>query len=219
MDSITWLYIAAIIILIYYLFGHDIDNFINSEKICNEVDGRCYSVITKFNETEKASELLAYLNRFSLEVMRHIRNKYVFEEKGNKGQRAFVKRLLKNYNPDTIIENNPKGNVNTSYVDDKGKVFAICLREKESGEHKFHNKQELEFVVLHEMTHMGTISFGHDMEFWISFKFLIKEAVEAGLHIPMDYKIKPVIYCSLEVDYNPYYDMRIPELTVDYAVN
>ena len=41
--------------------------------------------------------------------------------------------LLKNYNPNNLKENVPMSKINTSYVEDKGKIFAVCLREKFSG--------------------------------------------------------------------------------------
>jgi hypothetical protein len=193
-------------VIIYLLYQESIDGFVSRSSICNSIDDRCYEVVGKFEQSKEASELLAQINVFCIKMMRHLRDKYLWNHSENIRAKDLVSFLLSNYNPDGIIENAPVGDVNTSYVDDKGKVFAICLREKLSGKHKFHSLHDLEFVVLHEMAHMATYSYGHDADFWTNFKFLLKEANLAGLHIPVNYAEAPINYCSLHVDYNPYFD-------------
>jgi hypothetical protein len=188
------------------MYGDEIETFVTRSNICNEVDGRCYNVVEKFNESEKASELLAELNLFSLRVMRHLRAKYLWNYNSNAEARGVVQFLLSNYNPDGIIENAPTGSVNTSYVDDKGREFGICLREKISGKNYFHDIHDLQFVVLHELSHMANVNYGHEKDFWEIFKFMLREAKEAGLHDPRDYSKEPMNYCSLNVTHNPYFD-------------
>jgi hypothetical protein len=190
-----------------------IDPFLATRKECNPSDGRCYKVSTKYNKNthQEASLLLAALNKFSVNFMKHLRNKFLWERNGTPAQQDIVLFLLNNYNPDSIIENAPDSDINTSYVEDKGKVFAICLREKESGENKFIPIHELEFVVIHEMTHLGTRTIGHGKEFWRNFKFLLQEANDMGIHIPTNYKNKPVRYCSLLVNYSPFFDSSLSD--------
>jgi hypothetical protein len=188
-----------------------LEAFVTKKKVCNNIDGRCYPVVTKFENTMDGSEMLAYLNDFSIKLMRHMRRKYLWEKRGSVHHRNMTKMLLDNYNPDNIVENNPTDKTLTSYVEDKGKVFAVCLREKESGTNIIHDKNILEFVVLHEMSHLASEAIGHDdMEFWINFKILIQNAEELGIHTPVNYAKTPVTYCSLHVDYNPYYDKDTP---------
>jgi type IV secretory pathway VirJ component len=174
--------------------------------ICNHIDGHCYPVVKDFENQLEASQMLARLNKFCIRVLRHLRQTYIFENQHAPQRQIFVERLLRNYNPDNLVENNPPTTENTSYVDDKGKVFAMCLREKESGASNFHNMHELEFVALHEMTHLGTQSYEHNVEFWSNFKFLLQETNNSGIHIPADYNTKPINYCGLYVDHNPFYD-------------
>jgi hypothetical protein len=212
MNKDTFYFSVIVLVLLFLIYRTDIETFVSRKNVCNKIDGRCYSIVGKYENMEGASDLLAYLNNFSLEVMRWLRNKYVFNDPVQPARTELVKFLLSNYNPDGIIENAPVNDINTSYVDDKGKVFAICLREKESGKNNFHNRQILEFVVLHEMTHMATYSYGHEVDFWTNFKFLLQEAKEAGLHDPIDYKYAPVVYCSLTVDYNPYFDKSLADV-------
>ncbi len=198
--------IVLMIIVIYLLYKK-----YNKTRVCNSVDGRCYIVSDKFHNSEDASVLLANINIYCIKLLRHLRNKFTKQTDDvyiNKW-RDNVMFLLNNYNPDGIIENTPIGIVNTSYVDDKGKVFAICLREKISGNNNFQNMHDLHFVVLHELTHMATYDYGHGSEFWTNFKFLLTGAKEAKLHEPVDYSLAPINYCKLKVDYNPYFDSMI----------
>ncbi len=200
---------VAILLTIYIIYKDEIETFVSRSKVCNEVDGRCYDVVEKFTESGKASLILAELNLFSIKVLKHLRAKYLWKHHDNVEARDIVRYLLSNYNPDGIIENAPTSDVNTSYVDDKGKEFGICLREKQSGSNNFHSMHDLQFVVLHELSHMANINYGHGDDFWEIFKFLLHEAHEAGLHAPRDYSEYPMNYCSLVVAHNPYFDKTI----------
>lgn len=207
------LYIVVIILLaIYFVYKDEIETFVTRRNVCNDIDGRCYEVVEKFTESKEASDILAELNKFCMHLMRHLRNKYIWGYSNNKEAVDIVSYLLSNYNPDGIIENAPTNDINTSYVDDKGKVFAICLREKTSGLNKFHSLHDLEFVVMHEMAHMANVNFGHETDFWEIFKFLMREAKEANLHEPVNYLKYPLNYCSLKVEHSPYFDTTLREI-------
>jgi hypothetical protein len=193
-----YLVVVIILILIYYVVSV-------RRTVCNNIDGRCYTVIDSHDKYQ-ASQLLARLNIFATTLIKHL-SKYNSDPKYG----PMVKRLTQNYNPNNIIENDPPSNVNTSYVEDKGKVFAICLREKKSGMNRFHDISILQFVVMHEMSHLASVCVGHDcIEFWENFKFLLSEAKSIGIHEPVNYKKSPANYCSLDVNYSPFYD-EIPE--------
>lgn len=181
------------------------------QRECNDIDHRCYPVAKEFdNGTHlKASEMLAHANLFTIQLLRHLRRKYLFNAEGSPYKQTIVTRLLHNYNPDNYVENNPPTNENTSYVEDKGEVFGMCLREKITGRGEFHDKHLIEFVVLHEISHLASVSYDHGDEFWTNFKILMQEARDIGLHEPVDYAKQPVNYCSLIVDYNPYFDQGI----------
>jgi hypothetical protein len=209
----TGLIILFTIILIYIVYNYtEVENFVTRHNKCNNIDGRCYEVVGKYRQSAEASELLAHLNKFCVDLLRHLRNKYVWNYTNNLYAKEIVMFLLSNYNPDGIIENAPIDDVNTSYVDDKGKVFAICLREKQSGDHNFHSTDILQFVVLHELAHMATYGYGHETDFWMHFKFLMREAESAGLYTPINYSETPINYCSLNVTYSPYHDKTLPDI-------
>jgi predicted metal-dependent hydrolase len=206
--------IVIIIIIIVFFFKNDIENFISRETICNKVDDRCYPVVKEYEDKIEASEALGHLNMFCIKLLKHMRKKYLWDKTGNQKYAYLVENLLINFNSDNIIENNPSSTVNTSYVEDKGKVFAVCLREKKTGNNGLIskvNKSLLEFVMMHEMAHLASYAIGHeDIEFWCNFKILLRNAEEIGIHKPVDYQRTPADYCGLHVDYNPYFDIDIP---------
>lgn len=202
----------VLFLMLLYNCRQSIESFMTLTSNCNSVDGRCYKVSNKFdkNTHDEASRILAKLNAFSIKLIRHLRETYSWDANSNPYRRYIVEYLLHNYNPSSIIENAPDSDVNTSYVEDKGKVFALCLREKESGKNNFLPMHMLEFVVIHEMAHMASRKIGHGHEFWVNFKILLQEADKIGLHTPVNYKIHPIKYCSLDVAYNPFFDKLIP---------
>ena len=124
----------------------------------------------------------------------------------------FIKNIVWRWNPSVVIENVPPTIVNTSYVKDKGAEVAFCLRDNLGTSEKIHENEILQFVALHELTHIGTTQIGHKAEFWKCFKFILLEAAEAKIHKPMDFRKNPVTYCSLKIDYNPVFDKGVDTL-------
>lgn len=205
MQNLGLFVLIVIIAVIFYLV------FIESDKHdqISRVDERRYKTVKIFEDQHLAADKLAYINEFIIKLMRFLREKYIYQERGTKYQQAFVKRLIDGYNPDVIQENNPKGIVNTSYVYNKGEEIAFCLREKKSGQNKLHENHILEFVVLHEISHIADLDMSetsHNSSFWQIFKFMLANAKEAKLHDPTDYGKSPTNYCGLEIEYSPYYD-------------
>jgi hypothetical protein len=120
-----------------------------------------------------------------------------------------VVQLLQNYDSKQMYEISPKNTGNaTSYTEDK-KVLVLCLRQKQpnsDGQYPLHDINTLMFVVLHELSHMANKSWGHAVDFWVLFKFLLLNGVEADIYKPVDYHKHPINYCGLWLYYNPLFD-------------
>ena len=65
----------------------------------------------------------------------------------------------------------------------------------------------LTFVAIHELSHIMTLSIGHEPEFWENFKFLLINAEAIKIYKPVDYKKSPQPYCGIPISDNPYYDL------------
>ena len=123
--------------------------------------------------------------------------------------RRITERLISMYDPDNMTENAPLTKINTSFVEDKGKIFALCLREKVTGKNKIEHYNTTMFVTLHELAHIADENWGHEVEFWRVFKLLLAEAVEIGIYKPINYSHEPKQYCGIDITYNPHYDASL----------
>jgi hypothetical protein len=87
-------------------------------------------------------------------------------------------------------------------------MIFYCLRDKESL--KIHNINELTFVAIHELAHVGCKERNHPPIFWITFKWLLDKAIKAKVYEMVDYRERPFKYCGMRVSYQPYLDLRLP---------
>ena len=52
---------------------------------------------------------------------------------------------------------------------------------------------------VHELAHVYTTQVGHTKLFWDNFRFLLGEAVAAGVYKRVDYQKHPVEYCGVDI--------------------
>ena len=200
--------IVIIIILIIYRVRKLAEPFTVSEAVnVSAFDGRSYKVQPGHENPREAADKLARINEKIMRLLAHLERKYATASP-SRGRHEATRMLRMRYRPDRIVENSPNNPENdTSYVEDKGAVFAICLRDKRSpGGNKFHSDEVLTFVVLHELAHIGIPQIQHVTRFWQAFKWLLEEAVELGIIEQVDYRRVPEFYCSIDINYNPLYD-------------
>ena len=198
--------ILCILLLLYIINPKKIYESMSNKSVESTLDKRSYKISSSFNDMSDAANKLSYLNQFIINFLRYAKKKYIIGVR--KTHTQFYIRMLNNYNMDTIFENNPKYGEETSFVTNKGDEFGICLRDKGNNSDKFHNENILQFVMLHELTHLGCISYGHDKEFWSMFKVVLEDAAEFGIYTPINYAITPINYCGLLVTYNPYFSEK-----------
>jgi hypothetical protein len=157
-------------------------------------DGKTYCVRDS-DRVQESVELLAEATGKLKEMVDYLHQNYPQDER--------VKLLIKNFNPNRIVETLPTSEF-TAYSEDKGSKLAFCLR-KDKDSMQLIDLNTLTFVGLHELSHLLTTSIGHKQEFWTNFKFVLENAVEAGIYTPIDYSKKPKNYCGLMIDNNPLY--------------
>jgi hypothetical protein len=193
----SFILITYILILyICYKCGHE--SFVSSR-----VDNKTYKVLGGFENQQDAADRLALVNKKNIDLINYLINKY--QEHGTLGY-TLATRLKKRYKSDRLVENDPPDKDNTSFTEDKGEKIALCLREKITGKNRLHDQHIIEYVNLHELAHIASEGWGHEDEFWSNFAFLLKEAMNAGIHNPRDYSKNPVNYCGLDVNYSPFYN-------------
>ena len=86
-----------------------------------------------------------------------------------------------------------------AYTINKGDEMRLCVRNNETLE----NMNTSMFVVLHELGHLMSISYGHNEEFRNNFSYVVHLASNLGIYKPEDFENKPVEYCGTEINTTP----------------
>ena len=184
------------------------------------VGANAYKVHEDLHNPKLAAETMDSLNTIAKTLIGKLNDKYVNEPKGSntiKPQHRKVvldgiQRLTKNFRTANMEENIPeRSGGDTSYVIDKGDVFAMCLRDPKNDHKVDDNMNELSFVLIHEMAHLFTETFGHTKLFWTNFRFLLSEAEIFGLYKAINYKKNKIPYCGIVISYSPLYDNELSD--------
>jgi len=108
------------------------------------------------------------------------------------------------------IRKNPKGFRETSfgersaaYTVNKGDELRICIRNPDSNE-MFESENTGFLVLLHELAHLMSQSFGHNIEFKTNYAYICKQAEELKLYRYVDYSKNPTSYCSTDITHSPF---------------
>lgn len=78
--------------------------------------------------------------------------------------------------------------------------ISVCLRDSLG---KLQDPMTGFFTVAHEISHLATVSHGHTNEFWTNFRWLLGEAVAAGLYEYQNFRTTPTTYCGSYIDSSP----------------
>ena len=203
-----WGIIIIILLLIICIEKKkNVSEYFKSSRELSPVDKKYYNVVSGFDDKKIAATKLANIHSFIIRILDALKKKFVINKEGDIEDEKFVTRILNNYNIDTLFENDPLPGAETSYVVNKGDRFALCLREKHgNNKGSFHSDSLVQFVALHELTHLGNLTYGHRNDFWERFHWILVQAKNFNLYEPQDYSKKPVIYCGLRVSKNPYFN-------------
>ena len=193
-DMFIYTLIVGILVICGYIY-YDSDAF-QLKCIVSTVDGNKYCVRER-EKLQEAADMLARITVKCKELVDYVQQKH--------GDQDNVKRLVEGYNPQRVMETLPTSEF-TAFSENKGEKIAFCLNTKREGVSNMIDEHTLMFVAIHELAHVCTKSIGHKTEFWDNFKFLLENAKDANIHLPVDYKTKPAEYCGMNIKDNPFYD-------------
>ena len=196
MDEISKVIVFLVLLLFFTLITLIIleNNELFIEYRNSKLNNKKYGIQEEFNKSDEAVELLAKLHNHMSDFVTDLQKKIPSDER--------VARLVKGFRR-AEIEEAPNDD-GSSYTINKGDLVAICLRHKKDG-HPFHDYNTLLFVIIHEMTHIASISEGHNSEFITNFKWLLQQAKDLGYYEPVNYNKSPMTYCGVKVTNNPYF--------------
>jgi WLM domain len=199
--------IVIILLFMLYKFRY----LFQTEHVKSNVNFVTYRVANQ-PDKQDASDTVARLDQFAKEFIKNMKSRYSAAGRDPLGY-ELVANLEKRYKGGSTISENAPNNSDTSYTLNKGDYIVMCLREKKPP-YKLHDIETLKFVFLHELAHvaMTMTDSEHSMNFWKQFKFLLEEAHNQGLYVPVDYEKFPTNYCGTEIKYNP---IHAKELSYD----
>lgn len=230
------LVVAALIIIVkcYSEYKNQERNYVQSkQKLVKQltyepfenikIGNNSYKVHEDLQDPVKAAETMDRLNAVARQIIDNVYQKYITEPSGytiikpqyQKIVIDGIKSLKKNFRSANMEENIPeRSGGDTSYVIDKGDVFAMCLRDPKNGNQIDPNFNALTFVLVHELSHLFTSTFGHDKLFWHNFRFLLQETTDMGLYSLVDYKANGSPYCGIVISYCPLHDKSLDDYRI-----
>jgi len=207
--------IILCIIAIIYLLAKYILWYIYYDQFTNSGQ---YLVLKKYNDTEKAQQLLTAIDNSLLKLIESYNLKYKYLDTIHnltKKQRLLLyikKQLNKTYSSKSLQENFPTTpGHEVSYNANKGQIISICLRNYNDPT-KFHDLNDLIFVAIHELSHSCNESYGHDTKFWKVFRILLEVASEYNIYTHINYQENKSNYCSMHITYNPVFDKSLDDI-------
>lgn len=192
-------YLVVILMLMLIIKMYFESDSYNLKCIIASEDGNTYCIRERKN-LQQAANLLAETSQKLQTFVNHLKQKFP--------NRDEIRRIVEGFDPRKIKETLPTSE-HTAYSENKGEKIALCLNKNKKSEAQTQliDPNTLMFVALHEVSHIGNESIGHGKDFWNTFKFILNEAVDFGIYLPVDYKKKPVDYCGEQITDSPYYDM------------
>jgi hypothetical protein len=161
------------------------------EQLKSNVDNVNYNIQKGLPNRQEAADRLAAINNTIQKFIRLLQRDHPDSKE--------VKLLSKRYKPKNIYEGTPLNAQNeTSFSVDKGKELTVCLRDKRNTS-EFHDENLVLYVIVHELAHIASESYGHNQEFNKNFKWLLKEAIRYNIYKFDDYFINPRQYCGMTI--------------------
>jgi len=98
------------------------------------------------------------------------------------------------------IRESTNDNSFTSYTVNKGEEMVFCIRSKK--DNKIHDINELMYVAIHEIAHIGCPEIGHTDLFKKINYYLLDYGKDIKIYNYIDYSNKPIEYCGLTLNNN-----------------
>lgn len=188
--------VLVILILFIIVLSIKVVEPFDTKLLTSIVNNKNY-LVQDYNNKQKAANIIGQLEVNISIFVNYLKKKYPNDDR--------IKRLINNLD-DTVYEEAPHEDGESTYTINKGELMKICLREKKQNK-PIHNINTLMFVVIHELGHVCTKSIGHTDEWMNNFRFLLREATKANIdYEAIDYSKNNMNYCGVEVTHNPYFN-------------
>jgi len=188
MESYIIIILLAIIILYKYLNVSEIVY----EKYIDENNNIKKYLVRNMPDKFDAVKTLAFIEKMLYKLIKILL--YDNECKTNKEMYSYV-NTINDKLPSVEIQETPADSKYTSYSVNKGELLVFCLRSKET--FKIHNINELLYVAIHEIAHIGCPEVGHTDLFFKINTYLLKKAINYNIYKYIDYSRNNKEYCGM----------------------
>lgn len=175
--------------------------FIHSSEVSfqESFSGEQY-LVRNLDDKDKAADLLYTIKTRLKKLIDHINNDCL----KNKTERSkfinqYNRTILNKFNYILFRESTDNSKF-TSYSINKGEEIVFCLRS--IPDNKLHNINELMYVAIHEIAHVGCPEIGHTSLFKKINLELLKYAIECGVYSYKNYNALPEQYCGIQLANN-----------------
>lgn len=87
-----------------------------------------------------------------------------------------------------------------AFTINKGRELRICIR---NGPDSFEDPNTTIFVILHELAHIMSFTYGHNEEFMDNFRYICELATKLGVYKPQNFYKEPKNYCGHVISTTP----------------
>lgn len=162
------------------------------EPITSEINGKNYAVRS---DTEDKKEAANYLATISEKVDKLVD----YMVANNLPDEATAVRLKERWGGCKFRET-ASHETSAAYTINKGSEMRLCVRDSSN---EMENPNTSMFVVLHELGHLMSVTYGHNEEFRNNFSYIVHLASSLGYYKPEDFENRPVDYCGTEINTTP----------------
>lgn len=191
MELIYTLLCIFLLFIFYAIYKKYIDNV---TPFVSQYDGREYDV-RKEGPPEIKQTAADYLAKIRHKI--DILVNYMYEK--SLPDSEISTRLFKRWINCQLKETNSSDN-SAAFTLNKSSEIRLCIRDKNGN---FENINTSMFVILHELAHVMSISYGHNEEFKNNFSYITHLASELGIYKPENFDQVPKNYCGIEINTTP----------------
>ena len=189
--------------IIFFIFFFILYKYLNQNEIIymETFDNNSY-LVRNLPDKDKAAKLLALIRNSLIKFINNLYNDIKNNIKNDQTSKELYKyiKTIKNKLPDSIIKESSANSEYTSYSINKGEELVFCLRSKQTNE--LHNLNDLMYVAIHEIAHIGCPEIGHTILFKKINRYLLKEAINYNIYIYDNYGEYNKEYCGIMLTNN-----------------
>lgn len=184
-------YLIVILLSIIILYKYFNQTEVTYQEYNNNGTKKSY-LVREMPDKDEAVKILGKLDNTLKDLVKTL----VKDNSINKEMMGYIKNIVNKIDSVTIQESSADSQY-TSYSVNKGEILVFCLRSKRT--YKIHDFNDLLYVAIHEIAHIGCPEIGHTQLFFKINKFLINKAIEKGIYKYVDYSRSAREYCGIDL--------------------